>query len=151
MANELMQNVGGTGLSIKRVAVIGVVGGVTIGVSDYWVNQWWADDTDATSQGRKRAAAQAVVGIGAAYVLKRWSRDAAIGAAAGGIVGAVVRLWDSENMAGKMGEWFDGSSNDAPTNQGNETPARGVYGQAGAVYGERTVIADPRTRRTMRG
>ena len=140
-----MRDVGGTGLGIKRIAVIGIAGGLTIGVSDYWVDQWFSEDTSEKNRERKRAATQAAIGIGAAYIIKRWSRDAAIGVAAGGIVGAVVRLWDSENMADKMSEWFDDAQTDSPPAATN--PPR----SGGAVYGERVVITTPRERRSVQG
>lgn len=146
---DLMKDVAGTGLTFKRVATVGVVGGLTIGVSDYWVEKWWEDDTDAKSRERKRAAAQAALGIGAAYVLKRWSKDAAIGAAAGGIVGGVIRIWESEDMASKMREWFD--SEDSGSSGSSGTSGTSGERAGGAVYGERVTFSSPRERATMRG
>lgn len=146
---NLSTNVGGTGLTLKRVATIGIAGGLTIGVSDYWVDQWFTDDTDTKSQQRKRAATQALVGVGAAYVLKRWSRDAAIGAAVGGIVGASIRLWESEDMASTMEDWFgdDAGTGSSGTGTSTTTPPQN---QGGAVFGERVVITSPRRRASVR-
>lgn len=146
---DLSKNVGGTGLTLKRVAMIGVAGGLTIGVSDYWVDQWFTEDTDTKSQQRKRAATQAALGIGAAYVLKRWSRDAAIGAAVGGIVGASIRLWESEDMASTMEDWFgdDEGTGSSGTGANTTTPPQN---QGGAVFGERVVITSPRRRASVR-
>lgn len=147
---DLSKNVGGTGLTLKRVAMIGVAGGLTIGVSDYWVDQWFSDDTDTKNQQRKRAATQAALGIGAAYVLKRWSRDAAIGAAVGGIVGASIRLWESEDMASTMEDWF-GDDNATGTNSGTgSNTTTPPPNQGGAVFGERVVITSPRRRASVR-
>lgn len=145
---DLSKNVGGTGLTLKRVAMIGVAGGLTIGVSDYWVDQWFEDDTDTKSQQRKRAATQAALGVAAAYVLKRWSRDAAIGAAVGGIVGASVRLWESEDMASTMEDWF--GNDDTASSSSSSSSSSSTERTGGAVFGERVVITSPRRRAQVR-
>lgn len=151
----LLKDVGGTGLPIKRILTIGVSGGLTIGVSDYWVEKYFEGDTDEKSRERKRAALQVAAGVGAAYLLRRWSRDAAVGAAAGGIVGGTIRIWESEDMGSKMADWFGSdsdSSSSSSSGSGTGTGSGSGSGtSAGAVYGERVVVSDPRGRRTVNG
>ena len=111
------------GMNWKRLAIIGVSGGAMIGVSDYWVDQWWEDETDEKTRGRYRAAAQIGLGVGLGYVIRRWNKDVALGVAVGGVVGGVRRLWISEEMPEKMDEWF-----------GDEDSSTGSTSSTGAVH-----------------
>lgn len=91
----------------KRVAVIGVSGGLFLGASDYFVDDYFVDESDVKTQARYRALSQVAIGLGVAYVVKRWNRDVAVGVAVGGIVGGARRLWISEEMPDRMADWFD--------------------------------------------
>lgn len=133
MAESMMtRSIGGTGLTLKRVAVVGVSGGLTLGISDYWVERWidaGATEDEQKTQERKRALLQVGLGVGVAYLVKGWSRDVAIGAAVGGVAGGAKRLWDSEGLADRFAEMFDDDTAPAP----NPNPNPGRAG--GRMYG----------------
>lgn len=138
---DLLANIGaGGGLTWKRVAIIGGSGGIFIGATDYWVDQWFEEETDTKSQQRMRALSQAALGLGVAYLVKRWNRDVALGVAVGGVVGAGVRLWESEDMASKMDEWF---GDDANTSQQGQQGNQRTGGAPAIPAGERIVFTGP--------
>lgn len=125
----------------KRVAVIGVSGGLFLGASDYFVDDYFVDESDVKTQARYRALSQVAIGLGVAYVVKRWNRDVAVGVAVGGIVGGARRLWISEEMPDRMADWFD--SDDTTTTSDTTTPARDNNGlNAGAPDG-RVIFTGP--------
>lgn len=124
----------------KRVAVIGVSGGLFLGASDYFVDDYFVDETDAKTQARYRALSQVAIGLGVAYVVKRWNRDVAVGVAVGGIVGGARRLWISEEMPDRMADWFD---SDNTTTADNNTPNQNANGlNAGSPDG-RVIFSGP--------
>ena len=129
-------------MTFKRIAVIGGSGGLFIGASDYWVDEWFADETDTVTQQRYRAASQIAVGLAAAYLIKRWNRDVAVGVAVGGLVGGARRLWISEEMPEKMQEWFgdDDTASDS-SQQGTERNVNGIG--AGAMPEGHVVFTSP--------
>lgn len=102
-------------LTLKRVAMIGLSGGLYIGVSDYWVDQWWTDESDETTAQRYRAVSQMALGLAGAWFARKWNKDVAIGLAVGGIVGGARRLWVSEDMPSKMDDWFGDEASDSST------------------------------------
>lgn len=93
-------------LTLKRVAMIGLSGGLFIGVSDYWIDGWFTDETDDTTAQRYRAVTQMALGLAGAWFVRKWNKDVAIGMAVGGLVGGARRLWVSEDMPAKMDQWF---------------------------------------------
>jgi len=124
----------------KRVAVIGVSGGLFLGASDYFVDDYFIDETDTKTQARYRALSQVAIGLGVAYVVKRWNRDVAVGVAVGGIVGGARRLWISEEMPDRMADWFD--SDDTTNTNTNNTNLNANGLNAGAPDG-RVIFSGP--------
>lgn len=120
------------GFSWKRVAILGASGGLFYGASDYWVDQWFEDETDTKKQGRYRALSQAAMGIAVGYLLRKWNRDVALGVALGGIVGGAKRLWVTEGMPARMSDWFrsrdaNGIDAGAPVRQINQPRENVVF------------------------
>lgn len=148
---DLLANIGQSGnLTWKRVAVIGGSGGLFIGASDYWVDQWFVDETDTKQQARMRALSQAAIGIGLAYLVKRWNKDVALGVAVGGVVGAGVRLWDSEEHGVEDGGLVRRRGRDAARRRAAAPGRRArvprgrahrVHGTASGAYARRRMIA----------
>jgi hypothetical protein len=123
-------------MTFKRVAVIGISGGLFLGASDYFVDDYFVDEDDTKTQARYRALSQVALGLGVAYVVKRWNRDVAVGVAVGGIVGGARRLWISEEMPERMADWFD--SDDTSSSSSSTTPPQrdGMGLNAGAPDGK---------------
>jgi hypothetical protein len=129
-------------MTFKRVAIIGVSGGLFLGASDYFVDDYFVDEDDVKTQARYRAVSQMALGLGVAYVVKRWNRDVAVGVAVGGIVGGARRLWISEEMPDRMADWFD--SDDTTTNSNNTTPpARDALGYSAGAPDGKVIFTGP--------
>jgi hypothetical protein len=129
-------------MTFKRVAIIGVSGGLFLGASDYFVDDYFVDEDDVKTQARYRAVSQMALGLGVAYVVKRWNRDVAVGVAVGGIVGGARRLWISEEMPDRMADWFD--SDDTTTNNNTTPPpARDALGYSAGAPDGKVIFTGP--------
>lgn len=127
-------------MTFKRVAIIGVSGGLFLGASDYFVDDYFVDESDVKTQARYRAVSQMALGLGVAYVVKRWNRDVAVGVAVGGIVGGARRLWISEEMPDRMADWFDSDDTTTPP---ADPPRQGGYVMGAGAPDGKVIFTGP--------
>lgn len=91
---------------MKMGLTVGGAAVVTLGVSDFFLNRAFTATDYAENRELYRAGAQIAVGVGAYYLLRKYSRNVAVGAAIGGIVGGGLRLWQKYDMNATLARWF---------------------------------------------
>ena len=113
--------------ALRPLAIAGTAGGLYVAVARWQASKWFkgTDGTDATGARWKRGGVVALVSLGVAMVVKRWSVAAAVGIALAGVAYGALEILDDPDgpfhVARRLESWRTNTGTGSGTGTGTGT------------------------------